>query len=162
MDEGNPQSVEEINTNCVELYMQMNDQVEDLLGKPKHNTLMGQVEDLLGKPKHEMLTDYQIPTNTIQMGQLEDLWQSQSMKCSQLKAAWLKTIKSQRTNTKNHYCIFLFLIIDLATVIFRLLNAIKVKTYHFSKASLLTLVFSISRLETVPSYAPMTLQEIGR
>ena len=73
MDEGNPQSVEEINTNCVELYMQMNDQVEDLLGKPKHNTLMGQVEDLLGRPKHEMLTDYQIPTNTIQMGQLEDL-----------------------------------------------------------------------------------------
>ena len=73
IDEGNSQSVEEINTNCVELYMQINDQVEDLLAKPKHNTLKGQVEDLLVKPKHEMLTNYQIPTNTIQMGQVEDL-----------------------------------------------------------------------------------------
>ena len=53
--------------------MQINDQVEDLLVKPKHNTLKGQLEDLLVKPKHEMLTDYQIPTNTIQMGQVEDL-----------------------------------------------------------------------------------------
>ena len=41
--------------------------------KAKHNTLKGQVEDLLAKPKHEMLTDYQIPTNTIQMGQVKDL-----------------------------------------------------------------------------------------
>ena len=74
IDEGISQSVEEINTNCVELYMQINDQVENLLAKPKHNTLKGQVEDLLVKPKHEMmLTDYQIPTNTIQMGQVEDL-----------------------------------------------------------------------------------------
>ena len=45
--------------------MQINDQVEDLLVKPKHNTLKGQVKDLLAKPKHEMLTDYQIPANTI-------------------------------------------------------------------------------------------------
>ena len=73
IDEGNSQSVEEINTNCVEFYMQINDQVEDLLVKPKHNTLKGQVEDLLAKPKHEMLTYYQIPTNTIQMGQVKDL-----------------------------------------------------------------------------------------
>ena len=48
------------------------------------------------------------------------------------------------------------------TVTFQLLNAIKMKTYYFSKASLLTLIFSVSRLETVLSYAPMTLQEIGR
>ena len=55
--------------------MQINDQVEDLLVKPKHNTLKGQVEDLLVKPKHDMLTDYQFPTNKIQikMGQVEDL-----------------------------------------------------------------------------------------
>ena len=33
--------------------MQINDQVEDLLVKPKHNTSKGQVEDLLAKPKHE-------------------------------------------------------------------------------------------------------------
>ena len=50
IDEGNSQSVEEINTNCVELYMQINDQIEDLLVKPKHNTLKGQVKDLLAKP----------------------------------------------------------------------------------------------------------------
>ena len=73
IDKGNSQSVEEINTNCVELYMQISDQVKDLLAKPKHNTLKGQVKDLLVKPKHEMLTDYPIPTNTIQMGQVEDL-----------------------------------------------------------------------------------------
>ena len=75
IDEGNSQSVEEINTNCVELYMQINDQIEDLLAKPKHNTLKGQVKDLLVKPKHEMLTDYQIPTNKIQIkvGQVKDL-----------------------------------------------------------------------------------------
>ena len=53
--------------------MQINDQVKDLLAKPKHNTLKGQVKDLLAKPKYEMLTDYQIPTNTIQMGQVKDL-----------------------------------------------------------------------------------------
>ena len=55
--------------------MQINDQVEDLLVKPKHNTLKGQVKDLLVKPKHEILTDYQIPTNKIQIkfGQVEDL-----------------------------------------------------------------------------------------
>ena len=36
IEEGNSQSVGEINTNtnCVELYMQINDQVEDLLAKP--------------------------------------------------------------------------------------------------------------------------------
>ena len=36
IEEGNSQSVEEINTNtnCVELYMQINDQLEDLLAKP--------------------------------------------------------------------------------------------------------------------------------
>ena len=62
IEEGNSQSVGEINTNtnCVELYMHINDQVEDLLAKPKYNTNKGQVEDLLAKPKHEMLTDYQI------------------------------------------------------------------------------------------------------
>ena len=67
----------EINTNanCVELYMQINDQVKDLLVKPKHNTIKGQVKDLLVKPKHEMLTYYQIPTNTVQINkiQVEDL-----------------------------------------------------------------------------------------
>ena len=41
IEEGNSQSVGEINTNtnCVELYMQINDQVEDLLVKPKHNII---------------------------------------------------------------------------------------------------------------------------
>ena len=53
--------------------MQINDQVEDLLVKPHHNTLKGQVEDLLVKPKHEMLTaegcmveNHQIPKNKYQ------------------------------------------------------------------------------------------------
>ena len=77
IEEGNPQSVGEINTNtnCVELYIQINDQVKDLLAKPKHNTIKGQVEDLLAKPKHEMLTDYQIATKTVQInkGQVGDL-----------------------------------------------------------------------------------------
>ena len=77
IEEGNSQSVGEINTNtnCVELYMHINDQVEDLLAKPKYNTNKGQVEDLLAKPKHEMLTDYQIPTNTVQINkrQVKDL-----------------------------------------------------------------------------------------
>ena len=66
IDEGNSQSVEEINTNCVELYIQINDQVEDLMAKSQHNTLKGQVKNMLARPKHEMLTDYQIPTNIIQ------------------------------------------------------------------------------------------------
>ena len=67
IEEGNSQSVGEINTNtnCVELYMHINDQVEDLLAKPKYITNKGQVEELLAKPKHEMLKDYQIPTNTV-------------------------------------------------------------------------------------------------
>ena len=77
IEEGNSQSVGEINTNtnCVEFYMQINDQVKDLLAKPKHNTIKGQVKDLLAKPKHEMLTDYQIPTKTLQTnkGQVKDL-----------------------------------------------------------------------------------------
>ena len=49
IDKGNSQSVGEINTNCVGLYMQINDQVKDLLAKPKHDMLKGQVGDLVAK-----------------------------------------------------------------------------------------------------------------
>ena len=50
-EEGNTQSVEEINTNTnyEELHMHINDQVKDLLTKPKYHTIKGQAKDLLVK-----------------------------------------------------------------------------------------------------------------